>query len=119
MGQRGGRLGPDLTRIGVTQSADALRTAVRRASAAIAPGYQAMTLVAKDGTRIRGVRKGEDAFSVQILDTRERLQGYRKADLASVARDPQSLMPDYGPDRLPDASLNDVVAFLTSLKGSK
>ena len=118
VGQRGGRLGPDLTRIGVTQSADALRTAVRRASAAITPGYQSVTLVTRDGARIRGVRKGEDAFSVQVLDTRERLQGYPKADLASVARDAQSLMPDYGPDRLPDASLDDVVTFLTSLKGS-
>ena len=119
VGQRGGRLGPDLTRIGVTQSADVLRAAVRRASAAITPGYQSVTLVTRDGARIRGLRKGEDAFSVQILDTRERLQGYRKADLASVARDAQSLMPDYGPDRLPDARLDDVVAFLTSLKGSK
>lgn len=117
--QRGGRLGPDLTRIGVTRSADALRTAIRRASTAIAPGYQSVTLVTKQGVRIRGLRKGEDAFSVQILDMRERLQGYRKADLASVARDPQSLMPDYGPDQLSDASLDDVVAFLTSLKGSK
>ncbi len=117
VGLRGGRLGPDLTRIGVTQSADALRTAVRRASAVITPGYQSVTLVTRDGARIRGLRKGEDAFSVQILDTRERLQGYRKADLASVARDAQSLMPDYGPDRLPDAGLDDVVAFLTSLKG--
>jgi putative heme-binding domain-containing protein len=119
VGQRGGRLGPDLTRIGVTQSSDALRTAIRRASAAITPGYQSVTLVTRDGARIRGLRKGEDAFSVQILDTRERLQGYRKADLASVARDAQSLMPDYGPDRLPDASLDDVVTFLATLKGSK
>ena len=119
VGPRGGRLGPDLTRIGVTQSADALRTAVRRASVAITPGYQSVTLVTRDGARIRGLRKGEDAFSVQILDTRERLQGYRKADLASVARDAQSLMPDYGPDRLPDGDLDAVVTFLASLKGSK
>lgn len=119
IGTRGGRLGPDLTRIGVTQSADALRTAIRTASAVITPGYQSVTLVTASGERIRGLRKGEDAFSVQILDTRERLQGYRKADLTSVARDAQSLMPDYGADRLTDASLDDVVTFLSTLKGSK
>ena len=83
------------------------------------PGYQSVTLLTREGARIRGLRKGEDAFSVQILDTRERLQGYPKADLASVARDAQSLMPDYGPDRLSDAGLDDVVAFLSSLKGPK
>ena len=119
VGARGGRLGPDLTRIGVTQSGDALRTAIRRASAAITPGYQSVTLVTTSGARIRGLRKGEDAFSVQILDTGERLQGFLKADLKSVARDTRSLMPDYGPDRLTEAGLDDVVAFLSTLKGSK
>lgn len=117
VGPRGGRLGPDLTRIGITQAADVLRTAIRRPSAAITPGYQSVTLVTREGVRVRGLRKGEDAFSVQILDTRERLQGYAKADLASIARDTQSLMPEYGPDRLPDAALDDVVLFLSTLKG--
>ena len=117
VGQRGGRLGPDLTRIGMTQSGAALRTSIRRANAAIAAGYQSVTLVTRDGTRIRGLRKAEDAFSVQILDTSERLQGYLKADLVSVTRDAASLMPDYGPDRLPDADLDDLVAYLATLKG--
>ena len=115
--QRGGRLGPDLTRIGVTQSAAALRTSIRRASAAIAAGYQSVTLVTADGTRIRGLRKAEDVFSIQILDTSERLQGYLKADLAGVTKDASSLMPDYGPDRLSDADLEDLVTFLATLKG--
>ncbi len=119
VGPRGGRLGPDLTRIGVTQSADALRTAIRRASAAITPGYQSVTLVTMSGTKVRGLRKGEDAFSVQVLDTRERLQGYLKSDLTSVTRDTQSLMPDYGPERLTDAALDDLVTYLSTLKGSK
>jgi putative heme-binding domain-containing protein len=119
VGPRGGRLGPDLTRIGVTQSADALRTAIRRASAAIVPGYQSVTLVTTSGAKVRGLRKGEDAFSVQMLDTRERLQGYLKADLTSVTRDTQSLMPDYGPDRLSDAALDDLVKYLSMLKGQK
>ena len=119
VGQRGGRLGPELTRIGVTQSGDALRTAIRLASAAITPGYQSVTLITRDGASIRGLRKAEDAFSVQVLDTRERLQGYMKADLASVTKDNRSLMPDYGPDRLPDAVLDDLVSFLATLKGSK
>ena len=78
-----------------------------------------MTLVTTSGASIRGLRKGEDAFSVQILDTRERLQGYLKADLTSIAKDTKSLMPDYGAERLPDASLDDVVTFLSTLKGSK
>lgn len=119
VGQRGGRLGPELTRIGVTQSGGALRQAIRQASAGITPGYQSVTLVTRDGTTIRGLRKAEDAFSVQLLDLRERLRGFMKADLATVTKDERSLMPDYGPDRLSDASLDDLVTFLSTLKGSK
>ncbi len=119
VGQRGGRLGPELSRIGVTQSADALRKAIRQPSAAITPGYQSVTLVTRAGDTIRGLRKGEDAFSVQLLDTRERLRGIMKADLATVTKDARSLMPDYPPERLPNAGLEDLVAFLATLKGPR
>jgi hypothetical protein len=50
------------------------------------------------------------------MDTRERLQGYLKADLREVIRDRKSLMPDYGPDRLSDAELNDLLGFLGTLR---
>ena len=50
-------------------------------------GYQPVTLVTRDGQRIRGTRKSEDAFSIQIMDTREQLQGYLKASLREVIRD--------------------------------
>lgn len=119
VGWRGGRLGPDLTRIGVTQAAAALRTSIRESSQTITPGYQSITLVMKDGTRLRGLRKGEDAFSVQVLDTQERLQGYAVADMTSVERTRTSLMPSYGPDRISDSELDDLVAYLVTLKGSK
>jgi hypothetical protein len=75
-----------------------------------------VTLVTRDGKRIRGVRKGEDPFSIQIMDTRERLQGYVKADLRDVSRDPQSLMPGFGVDRLADRDLEDLLEFLATLR---
>ena len=115
--QRGGRLGPDLSAIARSQSRAALRRAIREPSASIAAGYQAVTVITRDGQQIRGVRKGEDAFSVQILDTRERLQGYLKADVRDVTRDARSLMPDYGPDRLSESDLDDLLQFLGTLGG--
>lgn len=115
--RRGGRLGPDLSAIARTQSREALRRAIREPSAFITAGYQAVTLITPDGQRIRGVRKGEDAFSVQILDTSERLQGYLKADLRDVIRDARSLMPEFGPDRLSEGDLDDLLKFLSALRG--
>ena len=49
---RGGRLGPDLSRIASSQSREALARSIREASASIASGYEAVTLVTRDGQRI-------------------------------------------------------------------
>ena len=67
---------------------------------------------------IRGVRKNEDEFSIQIMDARERLQGYVKANLTATTLDKQSLMPVYDPDRLNDRDLDDLLRYLTSLRGA-
>ena len=58
----------------------------------------------KDGQKIRGLKKNEDVFSIQVMDTRERIQGYLKSSLQEVIYEKTSLMPDYGPDRLTDAA---------------
>jgi putative heme-binding domain-containing protein len=115
---RGGRLGPDLSRIASSQSRESLMRSIRDASAVITSGYESVTLVTRDGQRIRGVRKGEDAFSIQIMDTRERLQGYVKANLREALRDRESLMPSFGADRLSDADLEDVLGFLGTLRSN-
>jgi putative heme-binding domain-containing protein len=115
---KGGRLGPDLTRVGAARSHAALVREVRAPSDVIAPGYDTVTLVTKDGQRIRGAKKNEDTFSIQIMDQRERIQGYLKADLQDVVYEKTSLMPVYGPDRLSDADLNDVIGYLSTLRGA-
>jgi putative heme-binding domain-containing protein len=115
---RGGRLGPDFTRMGPAQSQEALIRAIRAPTASMAAGYQPVTLVTREGQRIRGAMKSEDAFSIQIMDTHEQLQGYLKARLREVIREPASLMPAFGPDRLTDRDLDDLVAFLGTRRGS-
>ena len=117
LGGRGGRLGPDLSRAGQTQSRQQLTTAIRTPSAAVANGYRAVTLVLRDGRRIRGTEKSEDAFSIQIMDTQERLQGYLKADLQEIIAEPASLMPAFPADRLTDRDLDDLLTFLSSAAG--
>jgi hypothetical protein len=77
-----------------------------------------VTLVTKDGQRIRGAKKNEDVFSIQIMDMRERIQGYLKSNLQDVIYEKDSLMPAFGPGRLNDSDLNDVVGYLSTLRGS-
>ena len=111
---QGGRLGPDLSRVTTTLPREVLIRSIRDANAAFTSGYQPMILVTRDGQRFRGTRKGEDVFSIQIMDAKERLQGYLKADLREVSKDTQSLMPSFGPDRLSDGDLEDLVRFLSA-----
>lgn len=114
---RGGRLGPDLTRIGASRSHAALIREIRTPSEWIAPIYETVTLVTKDGRRIRGAKKNEDVFFIQMMDLGERIQGYPKSDLAQVIYEKESLMPAFGPGRLNDSDLSDVVGYLSTLRG--
>jgi alcohol dehydrogenase (cytochrome c) len=113
---RGGVLGPDLSRVGLSRSVTMLTRDIRDASAVIAPGYQLVTLVTADGTRVRGARKNEDAYSIQIMDTREELKGYLKSGLREVIAETRSLMPDF--KNVSDGDVRDVVAYLKTLRGN-
>ena len=83
----------------------------------MARGYSAVTLVLTDGGRVKGLVKNEDTFSIQIMDTTERLQGYLKENLREVIQEKGSLMPSYGADRLNDGDLKDLIGYLTTLRG--
>ena len=113
---RGGQLGPDLSRVGSGRSRAALLNKVRGASDNIRPGYEAVTLVTRDGQRIRGVKKNEDEFSIQIIDMRERPQGYLKVNLTEIVNEPRSVMPAYGAEQLNDRALDDLLQYLSTLR---
>jgi putative heme-binding domain-containing protein len=113
---RGGQLGPDLSRIGSGRSRPILLNKVRGTSDTVRPGYEAVTVVTRDGQRIRGVKKNEDEFSIQIIDMRERLQGYLKANLTEIVTEPRTVMPAYGAERLSDRDLDDLLQYLTTLR---
>jgi putative heme-binding domain-containing protein len=118
VGARGGRLGPNLSRIGSARSRAALEREIRQPAEIIPVGYESVTIVTRDGRRIRGVRKNEDTFSIQLMTGGEELMSFFKRDVSDVVADPQSLMPVYGPERLPDTDLQDVIRYLRTLRGT-
>jgi hypothetical protein len=84
----------------------------------VPPAFETVTVVTRDGQKVRGAKKNEDVFSIQVMDMRERLQGYLKSSLNDVIYDKNSLMPVYGPDRLSESDLNDLIGYLTTLRGA-
>lgn len=113
---KGGRIGPDLSRVGAARTRAALIREIRTPHEWIPPAYEAVTVVTKDGQKIRGVKKNEDAFSIQLMDMRERIQGYQKSNV-EVLYDKNSLMPAFDPKRLSDTDLGDLVGYLSTLRG--
>jgi putative heme-binding domain-containing protein len=114
---KGGRLGPELSRIGIARSRAALVREIRNTAEYIPQGYEPVTVVTRDGRQIKGCRKNEDSFSIQIMDTNEQLLTFLKRDVREVIDEKKSLMPDYGPDRLTESELGDLLAYLQTLRG--
>ena len=119
IGPRGGRIGPNLSRIGAARSAAALEREIRRPGEVIPVGFETVTVVTKDGRKIRGARKNEDTFSIQIMTANEEIRSFSKKEVEVIPELERSLMPSYGPERLNAADLDDVVRYLRSLRGER
>jgi putative heme-binding domain-containing protein len=113
----GGRLGPDLSRIGSSRSREVLVARIRGGIEGSRPGYEPVTITPESGPAVRGVKKNEDLFSVQIMDTRERIQGFEKDQVEAVVDGERSMMPVFGPDRLSDSDVDDLLKYMLTLRG--
>ena len=51
---------------------------LRRGSEDFRAGFAPVTITPRSGPPIQGMKKNEDLFSVQIMDTSERIQGFEK-----------------------------------------
>jgi len=115
----GGVLGPDLSRIGTARTRAALTRQIRGAVEDFRSGYEPVTVTTAEGRTVRGTRKNEDLFSVQVMDSTERLQGYVKSDVKGVTSEKRSIMPAYSVDQLNEQDLNDLLRYLWSLRPGK
>jgi putative heme-binding domain-containing protein len=123
---RGGRLGPELSTVGSARSRAYLVESIREPSRQLTRNggfgdsvtlkYDTVTAVTADGRTIVGVPMNEDTFTVQLMDTTERVHSLDKKTLKSFRHENRSLMPVYDAGRLASADLDDVVAYLQSLR---
>jgi putative heme-binding domain-containing protein len=115
----GGALGPELTRIGTLRGPSYLRDALITPAATHPPGYLVVRATRPDGSEVRGVRVNEDVFFVLIRDAGGTVHSLEKLKLAKLERQLEaSLMPSYA-TRLSEAELDDMVAYLSGLRGEK
>ena len=123
---QGGSLGPELTAVGTRRGSDYLRQALLDPGASLPdslmlpPGYAEFLLVrvvTRDGREVRGMRVNEDAFTIQLRDQNDHFHSFRKPDLREMEKEfGKSLMPSYQ-GRLSTSEIDDLVAYLASLRG--
>jgi alcohol dehydrogenase (cytochrome c) len=77
---------------------------------------QVIVVTTRDGREVRGVRRNEDTFSVQIVDAFGTLHMFDKLQLASLRVENVSLMPADYRTRLTTGEIDNVVAYLASLR---
>lgn len=116
---RGGPIGPDLTDVGARSSPGFLRQALIEPEAEVPTGFRMVRAVTRDGRRLHGVRVNEDTFSIQFRDAGGTLYSFFKEELAEFATDEgRTAMPSYR-ERLEPKALEDLVAYLVSLEGTR
>ena len=116
---RGAGLGPELTAIGALRGPTSLRESVIAPEAAQSPGYLVVRALSAEQVEIRGIRVAEDVFWVHIRDASGKLHSLEKKDLISLERQlGATLMPSYK-SLLAASELDDLVAYLASLRGER
>ena len=124
---RGGRLGPELSRVGSARSRAYLVESIREPNRRLTQNqsfagatlkYDTVTAVTADGRTIVGVPMNEDTFTVQLMDSSEHVHSLEKKTLKSLTHDDRSLMPAYDERRLNNADLDDLLAYLQSLRSA-
>jgi putative heme-binding domain-containing protein len=113
----GSRLGPDLSRVGQLRRTIELEQSLLDPAGEVLPANRFYKVTMRDGTTVTGRLLNHDTFTVQMLDSKEQLRSFVKADLREHGFAPTP-MPSYQ-GRFNSQETADVVSYLVSLKGKR
>jgi putative heme-binding domain-containing protein len=128
IGGAGGDSGPELTKVGALRGPGYLKTTLLYPGSDLPQAHVFLEtgglldflfihLVTSEGKAYDGTRIAEDSFHIIIEDAQGKFHSFAKSDLRELQKEPgKSLMPSYR-DKLSAAQVDDLVAYLASLKG--
>ena len=117
IGDRGSRVGPDLSDIGSRRTPDRLRQALVAPDEEVVPENRNVRLVTREGATITGRLLNQDPISVQLINPKEELKTYLRATLREYTIIDKGLMPSVE-GKLTSQQVADIVTYLSSLKGT-
>lgn len=113
-GQGGRRFAPDLSDIGVARTPAALQRTILDPTSGLMPINRPVRIVTRDGETVRARRLNEDTYTVQIIDSQERLRSFVKSELAEYEVRESASMPT---PNLTAEEIADLIGYLLTLRG--
>lgn len=109
----GGEVGPDLSNLVHRDRAWVYRN-LTEPSATIHPDYVPYTVLIKDGRVLSGIVRAEGADKIKVLDTEAKATVVEKSDIEELKPSTTSIMPVGLTGAIGEASVRDLIAFLTT-----
>jgi putative membrane-bound dehydrogenase-like protein len=116
IGYQGGKLGPDLTRIGQARNQRDLLESIVFPNASFVRSYEPFTVVTKAGDDFTGIIKKDAPDEVVLATGPETEQRVARADIAEMRPGAVSIMPQGLDQLLTKQELADLLAFLVATK---
>jgi putative heme-binding domain-containing protein len=116
IGTGGGHAGPALSDIGAQRRAVELMQSLVSPGSEIRPENRAVRVVMKDGKIVTGRFLNQDTFTIQLIDSNDKLLSLDKSSIRESSLLTTTVMPSFK-DKLSAQELADVVSYLSSLKG--
>jgi putative heme-binding domain-containing protein len=117
VGDRGSRLGPNLSEVATQRSVEELQSALLHPKQAVGAENRLYRVETADGRKFTGKLLNQDVNSVQILDSKDELKAFQKSTLREFDFVPAPPMPSYQ-DKLSAEEQADLIAYLATLKGA-
>jgi quinoprotein glucose dehydrogenase len=115
IGQRGGEVGPDLSRIGAAKPREYLLAALVDPNRDVAQGFETVVLALADGRVVAGVLKTETDTELELV-TPEALSLRVAKDQIDERTAGKSAMPEQSVSLLSKSDVRDLVEFLAGLR---
>jgi putative membrane-bound dehydrogenase-like protein len=116
VGDTGGRIGPDLTKIGQSRAPRDLLEAILYPNSSLARGYESYSLTTTEGKILSGLITAETSDAIYLRTAQQEELRLRRSEIEAMLPSPLSIMPAGLENTMNIDQLRDLVAYLRSLR---
>jgi putative heme-binding domain-containing protein len=116
VGTQGGKVGPDLTKVGAIRAGRDLLESILLPSSTFAQGYEPYLVLTQDGNVLSGLIARQSADAVVLRDAGGAEVQLRRDRIKEMRRAEKSIMPEGLERAISEQEFRDLMAFLQGLK---